>query len=259
MAKAKRRQVREGHKDVTAALKALRERAGLTMAEMAKELGYKGASSYQRYEDPALYKKPYLPVPLLVMIHLNLVGKGTPPITSEEVEALGPPRLSPERSSDPDRGPMPLLGEVQAGVWKEVDDISLTNSRSLPIIPLFEWGRKDQYALIVRGESMNKVARDGDYVICLDLMDSGATPAAGDLVVVERTRDDESIREVTVKRLEEEFDGTPVLMPESTDPRYQQPLPYTESEGSTVTIKALVLAVISPQHSSARSFFSGNS
>lgn len=50
----------ERSEPVTETLKALRERAGLSMAEMAKLLGYKGASSYQRYEDSETYNEGYL-------------------------------------------------------------------------------------------------------------------------------------------------------------------------------------------------------
>jgi len=69
-------------------LRKLRQRAGLSMARLARECGYKGASSYQRYENTAQYTKPLLPVPLAAKIAEALVGKGEPPISREEVLAL---------------------------------------------------------------------------------------------------------------------------------------------------------------------------
>ena len=73
---------------VTTRLKDLRERADLSMAEMARILKLKGPSSYQRYEDPDKFTRKYLPqekVDLLVQI----VGRGKPAITLIEVKALG--------------------------------------------------------------------------------------------------------------------------------------------------------------------------
>lgn len=73
---------------VTDALKALRERAGLSMDRLARACGYKGASSYQRYEDASLYTRPWLPLPLVAKVADALSGLGTPPIARGEVLAL---------------------------------------------------------------------------------------------------------------------------------------------------------------------------
>ena len=73
---------------VTEALKALRERAGLSMDRLAHACGYKGASSYQRYENPAMYNKPWLPLQLVARVADALTGLGQPPIAREEVLAL---------------------------------------------------------------------------------------------------------------------------------------------------------------------------
>jgi transcriptional regulator with XRE-family HTH domain len=79
-------------KDVPIAtrLKELRERAGLSMAEMARLLGLKGASSYQRYEDPSTFKRKYLPREKVDLL-IQLVGRGSPPITIVEIETLAGP------------------------------------------------------------------------------------------------------------------------------------------------------------------------
>ena len=88
MAKAKR--FKGKPTEVTAALKALRERAHVTMADLARQAGYKGASSYQRYENPDLYNKPHLPPNLVLRLTDILVDRGEPPVTIDEVMALGP-------------------------------------------------------------------------------------------------------------------------------------------------------------------------
>jgi SOS-response transcriptional repressor LexA len=73
---------------VTDELRALRERSGLSMAQVAKRLGYKGSSSYQRYEDATLFKKPYLPADLVEKLIPVFEGRGSPPIDSLEVLRL---------------------------------------------------------------------------------------------------------------------------------------------------------------------------
>jgi transcriptional regulator with XRE-family HTH domain len=66
-------------------LRNLRNRAGLSMADMAKALDMAGASSYQRYEDPDLFTKNFLPWHITKRVAALLVGKGSPPITRAEV------------------------------------------------------------------------------------------------------------------------------------------------------------------------------
>ena len=46
--------------NVTARFKELRERAGLSLAALAKAMGYRNSSSIQRYENPDLYTKEFL-------------------------------------------------------------------------------------------------------------------------------------------------------------------------------------------------------
>lgn len=72
----------------TAELRALRERAGLSMETMAQALKFKGASSYQRYEDPELFRKPHLPLDLTKRLLRILVHRGEPPIRAAEVLRL---------------------------------------------------------------------------------------------------------------------------------------------------------------------------
>lgn len=67
------------------ALKALRERAGLTVRDLARELG-QSPSGYAHYENAL--KKPYLPVELTRSLAGILVGRGEPAIAEDEVLAL---------------------------------------------------------------------------------------------------------------------------------------------------------------------------
>jgi transcriptional regulator with XRE-family HTH domain len=92
---------------VTAKFRALRERAGMSMDELAREMGYSRASSIQRYEDPALYKKEFIQPELVLKMIKALVGKGDEPIGAAEVWALARPEVIASRggiisSYDPD-------------------------------------------------------------------------------------------------------------------------------------------------------------
>lgn len=246
-AKVKKRVRRERIVEVTSTLRSLRERAGLTMAEMADLLGYKGPSSYQRYEDPGLYKKSYLPPLFVFRLLAHLPGRGSPAITEAEVEnlfgevkpgiKLGKSYRIPDVNST-----IRIVGEVQAGMWREIETLKPEIIAHTPI-----FAGPDQFGLVVRGDSMNRVAQDGDFLVCLSVPHSGLTPQVGDLVVVERTRDDGSIVELSVKRLSAEFDGTQILVPESHDPAFQEPLNLNETSSQDVEVRiiAVVLAVLS--------------
>jgi transcriptional regulator with XRE-family HTH domain len=96
---------RETEFSVPDAFKALRERANLSLQELAKAIGYAGASSIQRYES-AEYSKDTIDIGLAAKVAKALVGKGEPPITANEVWILARPDLRPSAgiisSFDPD-------------------------------------------------------------------------------------------------------------------------------------------------------------
>jgi hypothetical protein len=78
---------------VTGEFRRLRERAGLSLDALAVAIGYARASSIQRYEDAALYKKEYLDRDLVAKLIKPLAGKGEPKITATEVWALAGPEF----------------------------------------------------------------------------------------------------------------------------------------------------------------------
>lgn len=73
---------------ISTRVRELRDRAGMSLDELARAMGYKGASSIQRYENPDGYKKEFLTADLAHKFAKALVGKGNPPIVVEEVWAL---------------------------------------------------------------------------------------------------------------------------------------------------------------------------
>lgn len=134
---------------------------------------------------------------------------------------------------------MAVLGEVQAGVWKEAEVADELRYPPLPIFPDHVYSKVRQFALRVRGDSMNRVVQDGMYIVCASWPELGREPEDGDLVVVERRR--AGLIETTLKRVRIE-NGSVVFVPDSTDPRWQEPVRIDHlGDGEEIAIIALAI------------------
>lgn len=88
----------------------LRDRSGLSMDDLAKAMGFRRASSIQRYANPDEYTKEFFAPELALKMIKALVGKGEPPIEAREIwELTGVPHATPGlrlvSSFDPDDEP----------------------------------------------------------------------------------------------------------------------------------------------------------
>jgi hypothetical protein len=72
------------------------------MHDLAKGMGFKGASSIQRYEDPDQYKKDYIAPDIAAKLLKAVVGKGDPPIEAKDVWDLTRTTGTIISSFDPD-------------------------------------------------------------------------------------------------------------------------------------------------------------
>lgn len=233
--------------DVTTELRELRVRAGLSKAQMARDAGYASASGVQRYEDPNLFTKKYVRYEVADKLCKALVGKGKPPITSNEVYALAGKDMMSLDDSRSERLPIdqgtetqqdiPVVGAVSAGNWLEADAMDEVDRTPIPISPHSKYPAKAQFALRVSGQSVNRIAQDGHYLICVDLERAQIVPQSGDLVIVERTDRNTGRREVTARRLVTDIDGNSVLKSESDDSRWQAPIPYMNGSDTADIIK----------------------
>lgn len=131
-----------------------------------------------------------------------------------------------------------VIGEVQAGVWREIDFADEPKHPPLPLGPDPRYQNKQQFALLVQGESMNRVFTPGTFIVCVSWTDIGRNPKEGDIVVVERRRD--GMVETTVKKIAIQ-NRKLVLMPDSTDPRFQNPI---ELEGSLERDEIVITALV---------------
>lgn len=141
---------------------------------------------------------------------------------------------------------IPILGEVAAGTWLEVDQIASSEEPKswLPFLPDPSLPLQHTYALIVRGTSLNRIAPEGSMLICVDLA-SGSEVQEGNLVIVERSRSGDLL-EVTAKRVRRKPDCYE-LWPESNDPKWQQPIVlngHDDHDEISVKIRSIVRKVI---------------
>lgn len=142
-----------------------------------------------------------------------------------------------------------VVGTVEAGVWREAD--SAIEEREVVAPRDQRFSRSRQYLLEVRGDSMNLAKPSpltpGCLIRCVDVRDGEVTLKTGQIVVVERRRDNNYLIETTVKRLTIHPDRYE-LHPESSNPIHQ---PFViKNEGRTqdrtvIEVIALVTGVIS--------------
>tara|TARA_R110000751_G_scaffold146094_8_gene249986 strand:- start:4054 stop:4632 length:579 start_codon:yes stop_codon:yes gene_type:complete len=122
---------------------------------------------------------------------------------------------------------------VQAGVWAESNeweeerwyDVAVPNDPELAGYKL--------YGAETRGPSMNKRYPEGTVIVFTDAIETEEDVRVGSRYIVERERAD-GLREATIKTLIRDETGKYWLMPESTDPRHQQPIEIDGDNGDTV-------------------------
>lgn len=144
----------------------------------------------------------------------------------------------------PIAGSVRVMGKVAANSWIDVDsmDFSYDDQKDIPSVGGYppDW----QFALIVEGKCLNKIANDGDILVCLDVIKAGSEARPGDLVIVERRRFDGQMVERTAKRLRRSAKGLE-LWPESKEPEHQDPIVlYEPDEDIDVRIMAVVLWIM---------------
>jgi hypothetical protein len=105
---------------VATRLCALVERAGFSMAAFARAMGYRGASSIQRYLDPETFTLPRLPQAFAEKAAAVLEGRGSPPVRKGEVLAL-----AGMTSNTPHRG------RPRRALLDDLDDIDLQSVRAI--------------------------------------------------------------------------------------------------------------------------------
>jgi len=136
---------------------------------------------------------------------------------------------------------IPVVGIVQAGAWLESDGLWPTEEEWIPVVPDPRYEPHRQWAVLVKGDSVNEVIQDGEYAHCVDI-DCGRGVEEGDLVVVERVRQQGGLVETTIKQVKSNGNG-PELWPRSTNRKYNGPIHigHEDDEDIEVRIKGFVI------------------
>ncbi|MBG6148323.1 SOS-response transcriptional repressor LexA [Labrenzia sp. EL_142] len=229
-------------------LQKLKERSSLSLRAIAREMGYSQASSIQRYFSSD-YPETGLPANFISKLLAVLPGRGDPAITREEVLALADGSVAEIQRKTPDlpKTGVPIVGEVAAGLWMEAALFETENALESTISYDIRFPAQSQFVVRVRGESLNRIAGNGDLLLCVDYLAAGIELKENDLVLVERSRDNGMTIERTAKRLVS-LNGQSELMPESDDPRFQDTIFYREGDvdHTEVKIKAKIVMVFKP-------------
>ncbi len=135
------------------------------------------------------------------------------------------PSAAAMRLSEPERrefnDAIAVRGSVAAGVWLEErlvqerhEDAPLSIFPPDPHYPI-----EAQHDYSVVGTSLDRLARPGDFLRCVDFAIAGVEPQDGDIVVVER-RGGAGLKELSVRRFQRLHDGYELAWL-SNDPLWQ--------------------------------------
>lgn len=136
---------------------------------------------------------------------------------------------------------VPLVARAAAGSFRADEGISDFEDTQVPAVSHASVPPEVQYAVAVEGPSVNKRIPDGAFAICApyDRFPGGARH--GSLVHVVRER--AGLYEHTIKEVHYTRDGM-ILMPCSTDPRYQEQLRIAADEdGASAVIRGVVIGI----------------
>jgi transcriptional regulator with XRE-family HTH domain len=169
-----------------------------------------------------------------------------PRIIIELARALG---VSPDHlQAGIERGPiinairnLPVLGVVQAGSFRDVSLLDRGDQMDVETIPVANDPRfphAKQYALLVAGDSMDKVFSEGEYVTCVNWPDCGLNFKPGMILHVDRIIGGNLV-ETTVKRFAIR-DEKRWLDPDSHNPRHL-PIEINGAEDTEILIRGLVI------------------
>ena len=141
-----------------------------------------------------------------------------------------------------------VIGEIAPGVWKE-HQVYEDPLLSYPLHLTTSYFAADEcFACVIKGESANKVALPGDFILCA-LWDAYLVANViedGNLVVIERQKDDGNLFELSVRSVRHSKEGHELHFP-STDRRFQSLLKVGDllkGDNHNVKVLGVVLWVV---------------
>jgi hypothetical protein len=138
---------------------------------------------------------------------------------------------------------VPLVAKVSAGAFRFDEGLDIEGVQ-VPTVPRADVPAGVQYAVQIDGPSVNLKIPDGAFAICAPYDKFPGGPQHGQLVHVVRER--AGLHEHTIKEIRYTRKGT-VLMPCSSDPRFQEEIDLSAPELDTIVrIQGVVIGSYQP-------------
>lgn len=146
-------------------LRDLRTRAGLSAAEVARKCGYSSTNGYIQYEYDAQADK-LIPYRLVKKLLPLFVGRGTPPVTEDELIAITEVRTLRVDAAATPVGVVPSLSRsgllvvryrVEAGVYLDATAAGSRVYGESPIAPAMEIEASAQFAAVIPDDAKRTV------------------------------------------------------------------------------------------------------
>lgn len=222
------------------ALRRIRKSLGLTIPQAAglvgmSKGGYEKKESGDRRLDLEFLERAAAAFGVPVSALIDHEGDGS---EYSEVERVLAPRLVTVR----------VVGTVEAGAFREVDEFDQSEFDEIQVAPDPRFPNARQAVWTVAGDSMNALEPrpilPGDQLVCIDFQDlKNKVPLRdGMIAIVERTRDGGQTREWSVKQIELYEDRTE-FHPRSRNPRHKPivvPHDFKSDDGQEVSVLAIV-------------------
>lgn len=139
---------------------------------------------------------------------------------------------------------LPVAGVSRAGDWLDITVIDDAEVEMIPVAKDPRFQRARQYALLVQGDSMNRIFSEGSYVTCVDFAESGLPIRPKMIVHVERTISGRQLVETTLKQVVE-TGGAVELHPMSTNPIHK-PIILDGDDDTEIRVKGVVIGKWEP-------------
>lgn len=127
-------------------LQALRERAGWSRAALARACGYASTNGYRHHELPYPQGDKPIPESLIVKLIPLFRGKGTPPITADELVELSGTALVMAASVS---SFLRIRYSVEPGVFTDEAVLGKRHGGEAPFGPVPGYAASDQFAAVV--------------------------------------------------------------------------------------------------------------
>lgn len=208
-----RRDKRAVQKPPREVLRDLRKRAGYGAAELSRALGYASTNGYVQYEYAQQGDK-LIPAPLITKLIPLMRGRGTPPVTADELIAISEARSIsapapvqniaqilgglddiPSYRHPLNSALLPILYKVERGVFMEASQVGQKRYGVGPIAPAPDVDVNGQFCVVMAGGPRMEALH------CVRPDQIGVEARKGRRCVCTKERDKTGLVEVIVSRI----------------------------------------------------------